>query len=237
MPRIPLIEDLTTGTIPAGSNIAVEYEPSSHWYAASITIAAGWLKQGGSVSYSALAQSPANIRTALKRLGIDAAPLEAEPAPPNERLRIWDEYTPSLGLKSTEKLVGTLKVADSSITFSREQFKLEPNPLRLRVTDDLSTQARFNDEKSWVEFQLTRGYPLASMNKSTSVHGLMKGVHSDWVYSRFESVSDGIVDVKVEEYEGEVRNRLRIRTMRNVGFDSHWHTVKINENFEVTLEK
>ena len=237
MPRIPLIEDLTTGTIPAGSNIVVEYEPSSQWYAASITIAAGWLKQGGSLTYSAWAQSPANIRTTLKRLGIDAAPLEAEPASPNERLRIFDNYTPSLGLKSTEKLIGSLKVADLSIMFSREQFKLEPNPLRLRVTDDISTQARFNDEKSWVEFTLTRGFPLASLVKSTSVHGLMKGVHSDWVYSRFEAANDGIVDVKVEEYEGEVRNRLRIRTMRNVGFDSRWHTLKVNENIEVTLEK
>jgi KaiC/GvpD/RAD55 family RecA-like ATPase len=90
LPRIPLIEELTTGVIPAGSNIVVEYEPASQWYAASIAITAGWLKQGGTVSYTAEAQSPDSIRNALKRLGIDTAKLEAEPAPPNECLRIWD---------------------------------------------------------------------------------------------------------------------------------------------------
>jgi KaiC/GvpD/RAD55 family RecA-like ATPase len=237
MPRIPLIEDLTTGTIPAGSNIVVEYEPSSQWYAASFTIAAGWLKQGGFVSYTAEAQSPDSIRNALKRLGIDTAKLEAEPAPPNEQLRIWDFYTPSLGFKSSEKLTGSLKASDLSIEFAREQSKFEPEPLRLRVDDDMSTGARFNDEKSWVEFLLTRGFPMGPKLKSTAVGGLMKGVHSVAAYNRLEAASDGIVDIKVEEQEGEIKNLLRIRTMRNLGFDSRWHTLKINENFEVTLEK
>jgi KaiC/GvpD/RAD55 family RecA-like ATPase len=142
-----------------------------------------------------------------------------------------------LGLKSSEKLTLTPKVADLSIYISREQFKFEPDPQRLSVVDDLSTYARFNDEKSWVEYLLTRFLPLGSMIKLTNVHGMMKGVHTDSVYSRFEAANDGIVDIKVEEFEGEVRNRLRIRTMRNLGFDSRWHTMKINENLEVTLDK
>jgi KaiC/GvpD/RAD55 family RecA-like ATPase len=237
VPRIPLIEDLTHDQVPPGSNILVEYDPSSQWNAASLTIAAGWLKQGGSVSYNTLAQSPTNVRHALKRLGVDTGALEAEPGPPNERLRIWDWYTPTLGLQSTEKLTSPIKAADLSITFSREQFKHEPNPLRLRITDDWSTFARFNDEKAMVEFTLTRAIPLATILKSTSVGGLMKRVHSEWVYSRLEAANDGVVDVKVEELEGEMKNLLRIRTMRNVGFDSRWHALKIGENFEVTLER
>jgi hypothetical protein len=127
------------------------------------------LKQGGSVSYNTLAQSPTNVRNALQRLGVDPTPLEAEPAPPYERLKIWDWYTQTLGLKSTEKLVAPVKAADLSIMFSREQFKLEPDPLRLRITDDWSTFARFNDEKTMVEFTLTRAFPLATMLKATGV--------------------------------------------------------------------
>ena len=96
---------------------------------------------------------------------------------------------------------------------------------------------RFNDEKSCVEYFLTRDLPLGPIIKLTGVFGLMKGVYSEWVYSRLEAASNGIVDIKVEEFEGEVRNLLRIRTMRNLSFDSQWHVVKINENFEVTLEK
>jgi len=235
--RIPLIDDLTSAQVPPGSNILVEYDPSSHWYAASISIAAGWLKQGGSVSYNTLAQPPSNVRNALKRIGVDPAPLEAEPTPPNERLRIWDWYTQTLGMKSTEKLISPLKAADLSIMFSREQFKLKPDPLRLRITDDWSTFARFNDEKTMVEFTLTRAHPLATMIKATGIAGLMKGVHSDWVYSRLEAANDGIVDVKVEELGGEIKNLLRIRTMRNVSFDSRWHVLKIDGNFDVTIER
>lgn len=238
MPRIPLIEELTSDVIPFGSNIVVEYEPASQWYAASFAIAAGWLDQGGSVSYNAQAQSPAKVRNALKQLGIDTVQLEAEPASPKERLRIWDFYTPTLGLKSSEKLISSLKVADLSIEYSRKEFKYEPDPLRLRITDDLSTFSRFNDEKSWVEFYLTREIPLSSINQSTSVHGLMKDVHSAWVYSRFEAANDGIVDVKIKENEGEgIRNLLRVRTMRNVRFDSRWHALKIGENHRVSLGK
>ena len=237
MARIPLIEDLTRGQIPPGSNILVEYDPSSQWNAVSLTIAARWLKQGGSVSYNTLAQSPNSVRLALQRLGVDTASLEAEPAPPNERLRIWDWYTQTLGMKSTEKLTSPVKAADLSIMFSREQFKMDPDPLRLRITDDWSTFARFNDEKTMVEFTLTRAYPLSTLLKATSIGGLVKGVHSDWVYSRLEAASDGIVDVKVEELGGEIRNLLRIRTLRNVGCDSRWHPLVVNDNFEVILEK
>jgi KaiC/GvpD/RAD55 family RecA-like ATPase len=235
--RIPLIDDVTNTPVPPGSNILVEYDPSSQWYAASIAIAAGWLKQGGSVSYNTLAQPPTNVRNALKRIGVDPVSLEAEPAAPSERLRIWDWYTQTLGLKSTEKLTSPIKAADLSIMFSREQFKMEPDPLRLRITDDWSTFARFNDEKSMVEFTLTRAIPLATVLKATGIAGLMRGVHSEWVYSRIEAANDGIVDVKAEEVGGEVKNLFRIRTMRNVGFDSRWHTLKIGENFDVTVER
>ena len=107
----------------------------------------------------------------------------------------------------------------------------------MRVDDDLSTGVRFNDEKSWVEFVLTRGFPMGPKLKSTSIAGLMKGVHSQVAYNRLEAASDGIVDIKVEEQEGEIRNLLRIRTLRNTVFDSRWHRLKINDNFQVTLDK
>ena len=48
---------------------------------------------------------------------------------------------------------------------------------------------------------------------------------------------DGIVDFKLEEAEGEMVNFMRIRRMREIGFQSRWHRLKLDENFEVTLEK
>ena len=63
----------------------------------------------------------------------------------------------------------------------------------------------------------------------------MIGVHSEWAYKRFEGASEGIVDFKLEELGG--RNIMRIRNMRNVGFNSLWHPLKINDNLEITLDK
>jgi KaiC/GvpD/RAD55 family RecA-like ATPase len=68
--------------------------------------------------------------------------------------------------------------------------------------------------------------------------GIIRGIHSDWAYKNKEASVDGIVDFKLDE-SGEVpRNLIRIRSMRNVGFDGRWHQLRVNdENFEVTLEK
>ena len=237
MPRIPLIEDLTTSTIPPGSNIIVEYDPSSQWFPALITIAAGWLKQNGKVSYTALGQAPAKVRDAIGRLGIDCAKLETGPQD-DEPLRIWDYYTAALGVKSNEKLQqATLKVADISIHFIKEQFSRRLDPDRLLVVDDWSSYSRFNEEKSWVEFLLTRDFPFTSTVQSRNIGGLIKGMHNGWVYNRLETAADGIVDFKFEEDGKTTRDLMRIRSLRNVGYDREWHELKIGENFEVTLAK
>src|SRR3972149_2045862 len=98
MPRIPLIEDLTTGPIPAGSNLLVEFDPASQWYNASLSMAAGWLEEGGRVSYNTHGQAPADIRARLSRLRLDVPKLEED-----GKLIIFDGYTMTLGQKSKEK--------------------------------------------------------------------------------------------------------------------------------------
>ena len=111
-----------------------------------------------------------------------------------------------------------------------------PAPGHLIISDDESTFGRFNDEKAWIELELTRLIPAGRMRKVTAITAVMIGVHSDWVYKRFEGASEGVVDFKLEELDGRTRNIMRIRNMRNVGFDSQWHPLKMKDNFEITLE-
>ena len=230
MPHIPLIEDLTKGPVPPGSNILVLFEPASQWYNASITIAAGWIRTGGRTSYNVHSQSPDNIRSQLKRLGLETEELEK-----TDTLSIIDWYTASLGRKSKERhAVDSLKVADLSIHFARGDSS--PIPDVLRVWDTTSYLSRFNDEKAWVELELTRFIPTSSNWQSTGIGGVMRGVHSDWAYNRLEGAYDGIVDFKVEEEGNTIRDLMRIRNMRNVHFDREWYELKIGENFEVTLK-
>lgn len=232
MPHIPLVEDLTTGPIPPGSTLLVEFDPGSQWYNASYTIAAGWLKQGGILFYHAYAEPPDNVRVKLKRLGLDVAELEK-----NEKLEIWDWYACQLGQKSKEKIViESLKVSDLSIQFSRDFMRRTLSEV-LQISDNTSAVARFNDEKVWVEYVLTRVVPAATSNRSILIRGLMKGVHNDWAYKQHEGAHHGIIDFKLEESGDQTRDLVRIRSMRDLGFDRRWHQLQIDEHLQVTFEK
>jgi len=237
MPRIPLIDDLTRGSAPLGSNLLVEFDPASQWYNSCATIAAGWVKSGGDVGYNGFIQLPDNVRTQLTRLGLNVADLER-----NDRLRVYDWYTPTLGKKSREKYgIESLKVADQSIQFRLiEDDMNNPEELEwpesLRIVDNFSTLARFNDEKSWIEFMLTRVFPIAPVKKSTLVCGIMNGVHSEWAYKQLEGSADGIIEFRLDESGGKTIDALQIKTMRNVHFSREITELKLGDNFEVTLK-
>ena len=232
MPRIPLIEDLTRGPVPSGSNILVEFDPASQWLNASLTIAAGWVKDGGSVSYIANSQSPDDIRSQLRRLGLAVEELER-----TDRLWITDLYSASIGQKSKERFaVESLKVADLSIFIAREAMDDLPAPEFLVIADNISIIDRFNAERNWVEMYLTRPIPMVKPRQLTQLIGIMGGIHSTWAYKQFEAAVDGIIDFKLDESGEETRDMMRIRNMRNANCDRRWHHLKIKENFEVTLE-
>ena len=222
--------------MPLGSNILVEFDAASQWYNSCLTIAAGWAKSGGNVGYNGFTKLPEDVRKQLMRLGVNVGELES-----TDRLRIYDWYTPTLGRKSKEKYgIDSLKVADQSIQFRLTEDDLNnPDELEwfesMRIADNFSTLARFNDEKSWIEFMLTRVFPIGPVKKSTLIFGIMKGVHSEWAYRQLEGSADGIIDFKLDEATGEPRDLLQIRTMRNVHFRSRSTELKVGENFEIAL--
>lgn len=227
-----MIEDLTQGPIPAGSNILVEYDAVSQWYNASITITGGWLKTGGRADYDAFARAPHDVRVKLRQIGLEPDVLEKE-----EKLNVTDWYTATLGQKSNEKHSHeSLRISELSIYFAQTIMRGEAEPDHLYMVDDESTFARFNDERTWVELELTRIMPGFRKRMAIGFCAIMKGIHSDWVYKRLEGASDVIIDFKTDESGDEVRNLIRIRVMRDVRFDSRWHPLKIGENLEITLE-
>jgi KaiC/GvpD/RAD55 family RecA-like ATPase len=210
----------------------VEFDPLSQWYDTIATIAAGWLRDGGTWSYNLTAQTPDAARARLSRLGVDVGELEGL-----DRLRIHDYHTLTLGQKSKERFAhDSLKVADMSIDFAKTGLVGPPMPHVLRAMDNMSVMARFNDERSWIEFMLTRALPMASIRKSVGINGIIRGLHAEWVYKQLEDANDGVIDLRLDEAGEVVRNLIRIRKMQNVGFDSRWHSLKIGQNFEVTLE-
>jgi archaellum biogenesis ATPase FlaH len=112
-----------------------------------------------------------------------------------------------------------------------------PDPNLLWIVDSFSPIARFNDEKSFIEWILTRVVPYASGEKSIGIWGVIRGVHSDQVYKQLEASADAVLQFKVEESGEEVKSLIRITFMRNLRFNSRWHSLKIGDNFEVTIAK
>jgi KaiC/GvpD/RAD55 family RecA-like ATPase len=236
--RLALIEDLLTEPLPAGSNLLVEYDAASQWYRVSLNITREWLRAGGEVGYNVAAQWPDNVRSQLEKLGLNVKEFES-----GGKLEIWDWYSATLGQKAKDARVGasSLKAADLSISIAQDELKPamagEAYPEYLRIWDNSSVLARFNDDKAWVEFLLTRIFPSGSYTKSTLLVGLIRGIHSEWVYGQLEDAADGVIDCKIQERGEETTDALRIRSMRKVAFDRKWHRLNIGENLEVTLEK
>ncbi len=242
--HVALIQELLKEPLPPGSTLLVEYDPTSTWYQASLCMAAEWLRTGGVVSYHVSAQPPQNVRSQLAQMGLDVEKLEAE-----EKLRVFDWYTATLGRKSNEKYAFySLKAADLSVLFSKylmaspggdfsvDAIPPQPSPDWLRILDDISCLARFNEEKSWVEFVRTRIIPIGSLWKSTGIGGIIRGIHSEWAYKSLEAASDGVIDFKLDETGDEAKNLIRIKSMRPVGFDSKWHPLMTRDNFEVAFQ-
>jgi KaiC/GvpD/RAD55 family RecA-like ATPase len=233
LPSIPLIEALTGGPVPPGSNILVEFNTASQWLNASVTVAAAWLRTGGSVSYVAFSRPPADVRSQLRKLGLDIEELEQ-----TDRLWITDVHSASIGQKSKERFsVESLKVADLSIWMAREAMVDSPAPHFITVIDNISVLDRFNAERNWVEFFLTRPLPMSKVREITTLNGIIEGIHSDWAYKQLEAAVDGIIDFRLDESREETRSIMRVRIMHNASYDRRWHELKIKENFEITLEK
>lgn len=154
-----------------------------------------------------------------------------------------DWYTVTIGRKPPdEESPPSLKVADLSIDWAKGEKDIsdlfeQPGPPFLRILDNVSCLARFNDEKAWVEFVITRLIPRATKWNQVTIIGLMRGLHSDWVYKNLEGTVDGVIDFRLEEASGETQDLMRIRSMRSVGFDRKWHQLSIAANSEVTLGK
>ena len=201
-------------------------------------MAAGWAKQDGDVGYNGFVQPPESIRKQLARLGLNVADLER-----SDRLRVYDWYTPTLGRKSKERYgIDSLRVADQSIEFRLTEDDLKgPTESEwfesIRLVDNFSTLARFNEERAWVEFMLTRVLPIAPVKKSTLIFGIMKGVHSEWAYKQLEGSVDGIIEFKLNETAGTLKDVIQIRTMRNVHYNRVMTELKVQGNFEVTVKR
>jgi len=247
---IPLLTQLIPNGVKLGTIFLVEFDPESQWLAVAVTITAGYLLAGGRVSYSALLRPPETVRENLLALGVDVSTASGE-----GRFALDDYYSATLtggkldgGPSVVERIEGgtrarSLKVADLSVQFLKDMKQdLESGvawenwpPGALTIVESDSQMLRFNDEKPYLEWAISRVNPSIRRAKRIYFEGFVRGIHTESFYKRLESDADGVIDLRVMERDEEAKNLLRVRSLKGQPHDARWHEIQIKPNGEATL--
>ncbi len=192
---IPILTELVPDGIKPGTLFLVEFDPESQWLAVAATITAGYLRAGGRVGYEAQLGSPETVKENLLALGVDVSAATSE-----RRFNLDDWYSATLtggrleegGPSVIEPIEGgfrvrSLKVADLSVQWLKDVKQgFQPwdvvetwPPGALGVMESMSQMLRFNEEKPYLEYLISRFIPNERRAKRIDLAGVLHGVHTE----------------------------------------------------------
>ena len=196
---IPILTDLVPDGVKPGTLFLVEFDPESQWLAVAATITAGYLRAGGHVAYIAQLRPPETVRENLLVLGVDVSAATSE-----GRFALDDYYSATLtggrleggGPSVFEPIEGgtrarSLKVADLSVQWLKDLkqgFRILDvwetwPPGALTVVESASQMLRFNEEKPYLEWAISRTTQMSGGQKN-KLDGILRGVHTESFYKR-----------------------------------------------------
>ncbi len=112
----------------------------------------------------------------------------------------------------------------------------EPEKRRLHIDDNTSVLLQYNEEKVFIDLWRTRFIPMARVRELAFLHSLITGVYSEAFCRQFESIADGIIELRSEEKSSGIEHVVRVRAMRGKNYDSRWHKLKLMDNEVILLE-
>jgi KaiC/GvpD/RAD55 family RecA-like ATPase len=208
-------------------------------------IAARALKAGVRTRYHTFMHIPVEVRGALQTLGVDLKKMEKE-----DKFRLIDSYTsltglpiqPEPGTWGAGRLPTSLndpsyleKYAANIVTVLKEGVP-ETDKKWLRIDDNTSIFNRYFKEQDVLNIFQTRVFQLTRLLDVSAFHSVVAGVWSDSFYKQFEAQSDGVIDFKTEEEEGQLENYVRVRSIRGKSCDSRWRHLHLSATGEVILD-
>jgi KaiC/GvpD/RAD55 family RecA-like ATPase len=245
---------MVPGGIKPGTMLVVEYDPESQWLSVATTIAARFLESKSHVGYLAMSRPPEAVKLSLSALGVNVTDPEKAGL-----LAVEDWYSATLtggrverqgGHSSLFELVEgnlrvlSLKVADLSVEWLKSS-KSGPHPVydvvdhwppgSLVIVESFSSILRFNEERAFMEWMESRVNPGERKRGSITIQGFVRGIHSDQLYKLVENAGDGVIDLRVLERGEEMRNALRVRSLKGQPHDSRWHEIEIKPSGEARL--
>jgi KaiC/GvpD/RAD55 family RecA-like ATPase len=236
---LEILGELAPGAFHYGMTCVVEFESHSLWHEISLTIAANALSKGIKTEYHVFQHTPADIRSALKGMGVDVEKFEER-----GQFRIMDTYTPTTPLKPSSEgkaeplLSGTtpnLAQWERAIRAKLKQGFEEEEKRWLHIDDNEAILLQFNDEEYITNGWRTTLIPMAKARELLVIHALVAGVASESFYRKREASVDAIVDIKTEEGGKRLETYIRLRALRGARFDSRWRRIELGENGRVRL--
>ncbi len=228
--RIPILTDLIPAGVPYRTAFVIEYDADSGYYQILESTVHDLLGAGEVVSFFDYTRFPNQVRQDLRALGSDIDALEEE-----GKFHLYDGYSATLGVKSKEKLsFESLKVADMSLYFLK--MTKDENPIKndIGFSDNGTVVARYNDEKTFLDWYATRVIPRVRLHDRISFTAFVSGVHSASFYKSIEDICDGVIDVKFDDSKGTPLTKLRVRAFKLGQFNGSWRRVKF-EGLHATL--
>src|ERR1700757_4110974 len=96
---LPFLRRVNPQGFEYGATYLVEFDAPSLWYETSLTMTANALMNGIRTDYHTFTHPPADVRSALLRMGLELDTLEAD-----DTFRLWDSYTQQTRLGVAEKV-------------------------------------------------------------------------------------------------------------------------------------
>jgi len=236
---LEILGELAPGGFHYGMTCLVEFEPHSLWQEASLTITAEALKKGIKTEYHIFQHTPSEVRSALKKMGVDVEKCESRGT-----FRIMDTYTPTTPLVESREgraeplLSGRIPNARKWADTIRRKMKIgfeEDEKRWLHIDDNEAVLLQFSDEEYIVNGWRTTFIPMAKARELLTLHALVTGVASDSFYRKREALADAVIDIKAVEEGRKLEHYIRLRVLRGVSFDSSWRRIELFGNYMVRL--
>jgi len=225
--KLPVLSEML-GEIPTGSLVAVFHDGDSQWDMLLANICAEHLKAGGNLIYETYCRPPNEVRQNFQRLAVNLAEYEAK-----DMAVLYDGYHVQIGKKSSEKYQAeTTNLNELSIASSQSA------PLWPAGTLDTSANysvLALNQENVFSRFYRKMVADWKSQ-EHIMIHGFVTGVHSPDFYEQLKMVSDGVVEVRLVEYQGKMIDAIRTRSFRGQRADTQMRHISFDSRMKASLQ-
>lgn len=166
------------------------------------------------------------IREQLRALGV-------YPTGKTEPVTFMDMYSWLLGERSSERfqIDNASDIAALSVVISTAAEAVGDGSFV--VFDSPSTLLAYNSEELTVRFMKSH---LARMKKHGNVgaYAIETGIHTDSFYNEMRASFDSVIDMKLEEMDGELRRFVRVYRYRG-GHETKWFRLLIGPDRSVKI--